>query len=166
MPTPSQCFIGNSFLTTLDLTSGPVWSPLEQLAASVWQRPELPQFHPGEFMYMAAVRGQRPLVVIHLYKHIDTCRYLNLDEAGHAYAYRPRFGDPRTLDDGGRYRRYRSIVDAVEWVDLRAFEGDDPLYRSFPPEEWAQALEVGSDDVAAIEVRDAAGVQKSTRRNH
>ena len=43
MPTRSQCFIGNSFLTTLDLTSGPVWSPLEQLAASVWQRPELPQ---------------------------------------------------------------------------------------------------------------------------
>jgi hypothetical protein len=70
-------------------------------------------------MYMAAVHGQRPRVVIHLYKHIDSCRYLNLDEEGHAYAYRPRFGDPRTLDVA-----------------------------------------------ATADVRDAAEVEKSTRRNH
>jgi hypothetical protein len=139
MPARSQRFTGNPFLTRLDLRSGPVWEPLEQLAATVWQRPELPQFHPGEFMYMAAVHGGRPRVTIHLYKHIDTRRYMNLDDAGHAYAYQFRVDDPDTMDTGGRYRRYRSLVDALEAAGLRAFDGDDRLLRSFPPEEWAQA---------------------------
>ena len=139
MPVRSQRFSGNSFLTTLGLGSGPVWEPLEQLAATVWQCPELPQFHPHEFMYMAAVHGGRPRVTIHLFKHIDTRRYLNLDDAGHAYAYQPRVGDPDTMDTGGRYRRYRSTHAALEAVDLAAFDGDPPLFRSFPPEEWAQS---------------------------
>ncbi len=134
MPDRRQLFTGNSFLTTLDLGIDPVWEPLEHLAATVRQRPELPQFHPSEFMYMAAVHGGRPRVTIHLFKHIDTRRYLNVDDAGHAYAYQFRQSDPDTMDTGGRYRRYRSIVDALEAADLRMFEGEDPLFRSFPPD--------------------------------
>lgn len=135
MPVRSQRFIGISFLTTVDLRSGPVWAPLEQLAAVVWQSPALPQFHPGEFMYMAVVHGGRPPVGIHLYKHIDTRRYLNLDDAGHAYAYQFRVGDPETQDFGGRYRRYRGIEAALEAADLRIWDSGYPLFRSFPPEE-------------------------------
>jgi hypothetical protein len=84
---------------------------------------------------------------------------------GSRFPSHPR-GGACTLDDGGRYRRYRSIVDALDWVDFGAFEGDDPLYRSFLPEEWAQALAVGCDDAATADVRNAAGVENGTGRNH
>jgi hypothetical protein len=130
-----QSFTGNSFLTLADYRSEPVWQPLEDVARLVWQRPELPQFHPCEFMYMAAVQARRRAVTIHLYKHIDTRHYLNLDDGGHAYAYQPRVGDPRTPDSGGRYRRYRDLVTAIDRLELHEFETIN-LFRSFPPEEW------------------------------
>jgi hypothetical protein len=89
-------------------------------------------------MYMAAVHGGRPPVTVQLYKHIDTRRYLNLDDAGHAYAYQLSSSELGRPESGGRYRRYRSVVGALVSVDLQAFEGDTPLFRSFPPEEWSK----------------------------
>ncbi len=138
MPDRRQLLTENSFLTTLDLKSGPDWKPLEGVARLVRQSPELPQFHLGEFMYLAALHGVRQRLTIHLYKHIDTRRYLNLDEGGHAYAYQFRPDDTCPPNFGGRYRRYRDLVDAIDRLDLQAFEREK-LFRSFPPEEWHTA---------------------------
>lgn len=140
MPTSSQIYTGRSFLTTVDLScwrdgGEPVWQPLEQVAKVVRQSSELPHFHHGEFMYMAAVVNKRLRVRIHLYKHIDTRRYLNLDDGGHAYAYLPKPDDPDAMDSGGRYRRYAAMDIAIIRLDLGAFQRER-LYRSFPPEEW------------------------------
>ncbi len=134
----STMLVGNSFLTTVDTISGPEWRPLEALAAMVWQRPELPQFHPGEFMCMFAVRSKRQRVTIHLYKHRDTRRYLNLDDAGHTYAYVPRLSDLERRQCGGRYRRYGNVLDAIDHLELHLFETVG-LFRSFPPAEWPSA---------------------------
>jgi hypothetical protein len=131
-------FAGRSFATTLDLDSGPVWEPLEDVARLVSLSPELPQFHPVEFMCMATVRSRRQRLAIRLYKHMDTRRYLNLDDAGHAYAFVP--SDPeRCADDfGGRYRRYTNLVDAIERLGLWQFDAIG-LHRSFRPEDWPGA---------------------------
>lgn len=75
-------------------------------------------------MYMGLAPNKRGLR-IQLYKHRDTRRYLNLDDAGHAYEYR---GD-------SRYRCHRSVEDAVHHVGIREFLYTN-LYRSFPPEAW------------------------------
>lgn len=137
MPIRSQVFTGRSFTTIFDFSEEPVWEPLERLARLVWEMPEVPQFHPGEFMYMGAVRNQRLDIRIHLYKHVDTRRHLNLDDAGHAYVYVPSDVDA-DLDRpefGGRYRRYGTPLDAIG--GLRLWEFDTlRLSRSFPPEEW------------------------------
>ncbi len=141
MRTQQQAFAGRSFLTTYDMSGWKegdeaVWTPLRQVATLVRQAPRLPQFHPGEFMFMAAVANTRQRVRIYLYKHIDTRCYLNLDDGGHAYAYQRRVGDPMGGDHSGRYRRYTNLEDALVMLDLDAFE-EEGLFRSFPPEEWA-----------------------------
>ena len=138
MQNQPQLFMGNSFHTRLDLDSPPTWKPLEELAEVVWRHPHLPQFHPAEFMYMAALHGVRRRVTIHLYKHRDTRRYLNLDDRGYAYAYQYRLDEEIAPESGGRYRRYRNIEDALDRGDLDAFE-TERLFRSFPPEEWPSA---------------------------
>jgi hypothetical protein len=110
---------------------------VEAVARLVRSRPELPAFHEGEFMYMATVVRPRQDVRIHLYKHYDTRRYLNLDDGGHAYAYRgPTSNDLEDRSGGGRYRRYRSLVDAVDHLQLWLFELEPRFLRSFPPEAW------------------------------
>ena len=131
-------FVGTAFLTTDDNLGAPDWRPLEAMAMLVWRRPELPQFHPGEFMYMSAVRSQRQRVRIHLYKHIDTRRYLNLDDDGHAYAYVYRASDLERPDCRGRYRCYSNVVDALDHLELHLFE-TARLFRSFPPAKWSTA---------------------------
>ncbi|HQZ34291.1 MAG TPA: hypothetical protein PK020_07685 [Ilumatobacteraceae bacterium] len=138
MPVRSALYSGNSFPTTLDLETGPDWKPLEAVARLVRQSPELPQFHPGEFMYMATLHAVRQRVAIHLYKHIDTRHYLNLDDGGHAYAFEHRPTENHSPNFGGRYRRYRNLIDAIDGLDLQAFETGN-LFRSFPPSEWHTA---------------------------
>lgn len=127
---------GRSFLTQLVRDGDPVWGPLEAVARIARTTPTLPSFHEGEFMYMAAVRGARQRVTVHLYKHVDTREYLNLDDVGHAYAYRYRPSDALDGLAGGRYQRYRSLVDAVNAVDLELFDEEPEFFRSFPPEDW------------------------------
>ncbi|MEY2431385.1 MAG: hypothetical protein QOC92_1110 [Acidimicrobiaceae bacterium] len=133
-----QMLTGRSFQTKLDFDGDAVWAPLEAVARIARQSPELSSFHEGEFMYMGAVHNERKGLTIHLYKHRDTRRYLNLDDAGHAYAYRYREDDPHDGLSGGRYQRYRTLVDALEAADLWLFEEEPHFFRSFPPDQWPE----------------------------
>ena len=78
-----------------------VWLTLERLAAVVAE--DNVALDPGAFMYMATVAGP-DATPVRLFKHIDTRRYLNLDEAGHAYRYRYHSNDYELIPD---------LVDAV-----------------------------------------------------
>jgi hypothetical protein len=128
--------IGRAFATQLEIPEEPVWSPLEAVARLARSRPDVPSFHAGEFMFMATVRGTREQLAIHLYKHIDTRRYLNLDEDRNAYAYLGPAPDGTDASSGGRYQRYGALVDAITHLELGRYEVDPPLFRSFPPEAW------------------------------
>jgi hypothetical protein len=142
---------GRAFATRFMELASPVWEPLEAVAHLVRSRVELPAFHEGEFMYMATVRRLRRGLRIHLYKHVDTRCYLNLDDGGHAYAYRgpvPGGGDPGC---GGRYQRYRSLVHAIEHLDLWLFEVEPAFARSFPPAASAPGEQRGSAPSAGFE---------------
>ena len=124
----------DEFPTRLGIADAPVWGPLEAVARLARTSADLPSFHEGEFMYMAAVYDDHRGVAIHLYKHIDTRRYLNLDDEGNAYRYCDSDHD---LDDdtfGGRYVRLRTLEEGIARLDLGAF--DNRLYRSFPPSDW------------------------------
>jgi hypothetical protein len=70
----------------IDLDAVPDWRPLRALAALIRASSGRPSFDPGEFMYGGAVRSPAGLV-IHLYKHVETRRYLSIDASGHAYRY-------------------------------------------------------------------------------
>jgi hypothetical protein len=125
------------FETRLQFREEAEWRPLEGVARLARQSDELPSFHEAEFMYIGAAWNARKRLRIHLYKHFDTRRYLNLDDAGHAYEY----WAPSSVDEhddlaGGWYRLHRSLAHAVAHVDLWVFDRDAMFVRSFPPEEW------------------------------
>lgn len=79
------------------------WVPLERFAEVATSAG-----HPvaaDDFMWMGAAMFEDGRVV-HSYKHIDTRRYLHLDEQGHAYRY-------RAMADGGRYQLLAAPVEAI-----------------------------------------------------
>lgn len=93
-----------------DHDAAPDWRPLEQVARACRDHPALPDLDPDDFMYMGRIvhPTQRP---IHLYKHVLTRRYLNLDPAGHAWAFTP------TPASGALpYRPKRDLASVVAWV--------------------------------------------------
>jgi hypothetical protein len=138
-----RALVGRSFLTRFDLGCDAVWGPLEQVARLARGSAELPSLHEAEFMYMGAVRHDRKRLTIHLYKHQDTRKYLNLDDAGQAYAYRYVASDPHDETAGGRYHRYGDLGAALAAVDLWLF--DEPcFFRSLPPEAWPTDYPSGS----------------------
>src|SRR5690606_31736762 len=108
------------FATTIDCFDDPNWEPLERVSLLARQSPDLPSFHPGEFMYMCRLAAPRQ-VRIHLYKHYDLRRYINLDDDGHAYQFLGSVPDCPD-DSGGLYRRHRSLVDAIDDLELELFE--------------------------------------------
>lgn len=129
------------FKTRIDWESPPQWGPLEAVSVIARRSPELPSFHPSEFMYMGVVR-RRDGLQVHLYKHIDTRCYLNLDDDGHAYEYRGSSGD--LLADpssGGWYRPHRSLEDALLAADLWLFDEEPAFWRSYPPASWPPLTE-------------------------
>jgi hypothetical protein len=134
--TSAAVLSGRSFATRFDVPVETVWQPLEAVARVARSSTHLPPFHEGEFMFMGTVSNARKRLEIHLYKHVDTRRYLNLDVGGHAYAYLGPASPEVDATTGGRYRRYRSLSDAMNQVGFREFEGEPCLYRSFPPEAW------------------------------
>jgi hypothetical protein len=127
---------GRSFATRFDVSGDAVWQPLEAVARVARSSAHLAPFHEGEFMFMGTVSNARKRLDVHLYKHVDTRRYLNLDVAGHAYAYLGPVSYTVDTTTGGRYRRFRSLRDAIDRVGFWEFEGERCLYRSFPPEAW------------------------------
>jgi hypothetical protein len=127
---------GRSFATRFDDPVEAVWQPLEAVARVARSSAHLPPFHEGEFMFMGAVSNARKRLDVYLYKHRDTRRYLNLDVAGHAYAYLGAVSPEVDTATSGRYRRFRSLSDAINQVGFWEFAGEPCLYRSFPPEAW------------------------------
>jgi hypothetical protein len=127
---------GRSFATRLDVPVEAVWQPLEAIARVARSSAQLPPFHEGEFMFMGTVSNACKRLDVYLYKHRDTRRYLNLDVAAHAYAYLGPVSLAVDTTTGGRYRRFRSLRDAVNHVGFWDFAGEPCLYRSFPPEAW------------------------------
>ena len=87
-------------------------------------------------MFMGTVWNVYKRLDVYLYEHVDTRRYLNLDVVGHAYAYLGPVSPAGDTTTGGRYRRFRSLRDAIDHVGFWEFEGEPCLYRSFPPEAW------------------------------
>lgn len=98
------------------------WEALRRVAALTRRAADLPTLHPCEFMFMGRV-DRRRRASIWLYKHIWSRRYINLDDAGHAYRYIP----PLDLmsDRPGRYVVRRGLLDALIHLELDAFGPDD-----------------------------------------
>jgi hypothetical protein len=70
---------------------------------------------------------------------VDTRRYLNLDDAAHAYAFRWSASDELDPSATGGYEPYRSLPEAIEHLDLRLFDDEPSFVRSFPPDTWPPA---------------------------
>lgn len=124
-----------TFSTTVAFPEDPNWRPLEALARHARESSDLPSFHEGEFMYMASARSQDGRT-IHLYKHRDTRRYLNLDDQGDAYEYCGPSETGSGPMSAGCYRPHRSLTDAIDHVELWLFEQHPSFVRSFPPNLW------------------------------
>ena len=137
----NSMLVGRSFLTEHAFDVEPTWVPLEAIARLARTSVDLPPFHEAEFMYMGAVRNSRKRLTIHLYKHRDTRMYLNIDDGGHAYAYRHQPADCLDARSAGRYRSFGSLSDALDAADLWIFDVEPRFLRSFPPEKWP-ALDV------------------------
>ena len=97
-------------------------------------------FDLDDFMIMTRlIRSPRPSIV--LYKHRHTRRYINLDDAGHAYRYYP---PPRPDSRGnGQYRRHQDLRTAINnvglWVALDEGGPGAPPYGWTFDERWTVA---------------------------
>jgi hypothetical protein len=98
----------------------PVWTPLEQLAVSTAKRRDLPTIDPAEFMYMGHLRSRAGEPDLHLYKHYDTRRYLNIDDRMRCFAFVCGEDDKPFFETDVYYRRLRSIGEAIERLELAA----------------------------------------------
>ena len=99
--------------TWIELPGLPDWRPLVAVARLSRASDALLALDEQDFMYMAAALSVDGALTIHLYKHRETRRYLNLDDAGHAYRYcGPVPGD--TADRmSGTYRLHQSFAVAL-----------------------------------------------------
>lgn len=89
--------------------------PLDSVARAIDGVRPYRHFALGDFMIMGKeVRRPRPDVV--LYKHRYTRRYLNLDQAGHAY----RYIGPKNVEStySGRYVAHRDLRRALDRLEL------------------------------------------------
>jgi hypothetical protein len=123
------------------------WAPLESVARVVEGRSRYRFFDADHFMVMVRL-GRRGRPDLTLYKHVFTRRYLNLDDAGHAY----RYIAPRDEMKGdGRYVAHRNLRDALD--HLRLWElpwmksGLEPFrYGRTWEERWALHPDADLDD--------------------
>jgi hypothetical protein len=109
--------------TTLETTSEPEgprecgsWcAPLHLVDRLIAGRSFACYFDTDDFMLMSIERrAKRP--AIYLYKHCDTRHYLNVDENGEAYGYRPP-RNPESLARG-RYNPHANLVAAIDALHL------------------------------------------------
>ncbi len=101
----------------------PDWGPIQRLADRLRTEDGESVIEPAHFMYMVRIhaKGQPD---IHLYKHIDTRRYINLDDDGNAYIYVPGRRDVERVESGfmGRYRLLPDIDTAIANLDLHILD--------------------------------------------
>jgi hypothetical protein len=65
----------------------PSWfGPLEALSAQVAGDAGLPQINPDHFFYVGWI-DREGFPRLHMYRHIGSKRYLNIDEGGHLWRY-------------------------------------------------------------------------------
>jgi hypothetical protein len=91
----------------------PTWAPLEKLRELAGERTDIDPPDVEAYMYMGAVVDEDRIVTIHLYKHQLTRRYLNVDDAGHAYVY------AGSADEHFRrvfYDQLHDLAAAVDWA--------------------------------------------------
>jgi len=93
------------------------WRPLERLAAQAAARPGLPPVDPDDFLYCARItRAELP--VLHVYRHVLTHRYLNVDEAGVVW----RYIGPGPKGEDPRYAFVEDLADALAMTELTRAE--------------------------------------------
>ncbi|MDP9092652.1 MAG: hypothetical protein M3N95_06835 [Actinomycetota bacterium] len=63
-----------------------MWRPIERVALLERQGRGPRSINETKFMFLGTALDPTSEVAIHLYKHYDTRRHLNLDDAGRAYA--------------------------------------------------------------------------------
>lgn len=86
--------------------------PLEELAARVAEDPTLPSLDPDHFLYAARVE-RAGFPVLHVYRHVASRKFLNVDEFVDVWRY-------TSSDKVGsqRYAPYQSVAEALEAIDL------------------------------------------------
>jgi hypothetical protein len=96
----------------------PAWTALEQVATRTTKRRDLPTIHPAEFIYMGHLQSREGEPDLHLYKHYDTRRYLNIDEQLRFFAF--LFGEDEKpfFESDVYYRRLRGTREAIEQLEL------------------------------------------------
>lgn len=132
--------------------------PIHIVERAIADQPFGKYFRIEQFMCMGKVhRSKRPDLVLN--KHSLTRRYLNLDADGNAYRYIPP-KNPNSLAEGS-YRRFGTLVDAIDELDLHllpwfyasGFEDDD--HGLLFEERWEHP-----DVIAWMERREAALVRR------
>ena len=108
----------------------PNWAPLLAIANKTAARASIPTIAVDDFMWMCEMESVDGGAPLHLYKHIDTRRYLNVDADLRLFAY------VDDLDDEAfdvplselvvHYRRLGGLAFAIERLDLgwRRFHDD------------------------------------------
>jgi hypothetical protein len=95
-----------------------VWTPLHAVAAKTAKRCDVPTIEPAEFMYMGHLRSCDGEPDLHLYKHYDTRRYLNIDDRLRFFAFVIGDDDKAFFETDVYYWRLRSLREAVERLEL------------------------------------------------
>jgi hypothetical protein len=95
----------------------PTWAPLERLATLIGGRPGVPPPEVESYMYMGVVTDDLGSVTVHLYKHVLTRHYLNIDDAGHAYRYA---GSASEDFSEVWYEPLPDLASAIDWAQGEA----------------------------------------------
>jgi hypothetical protein len=95
-----------------------VWTPLQHVATKTAKRRDLPTIDPAEFMYMGHLRSRDGEPDLHLYKHYNRRRYLNIDDQLRFFAFVVGVDHKPFFETDVYYRRLRSMREAIERLDL------------------------------------------------
>jgi hypothetical protein len=105
------------WLSLHDVADRSAWPPLERLATLVAARPGLPPVDPDDFLYCARI-PRKDLPVLHVYRHVLTHRYLNVDEAGLVW----RYVGPGGKGEEPRYALIEDVAEALALTELTRAE--------------------------------------------
>ena len=105
------------WFTLHESTDASAWRPLERLAAQAAARPGLPPVDPDDFLYCARITRAN-LPVLHVYRHVLTHRYLNVDEGGLVW----RYIGPGPKGEDPRYAFIEDLAEALAMTELTRAE--------------------------------------------